>query len=395
MLSGLETIRVAPRRILAVGDHRANLLAIESALEPLGYAVVCASSGKEALAHLLNDEFSLIVLDVMMPELDGFETAKMIRAREKTSHLPIIFITARGDDADYSRSAYELEAIDFIPRPFEASVLRAKAGGIIRLQDQLQVAANALALDHVRSVLRDELLQREADVFHELDRQANAVSRILGHELRNPLAPLRSAVDLMSLMPVDPSVRALAEVMERNINTLVRLVDELLVVASPEQLELDREVVDLRYVVRMAVEATEGRFEDREHDLSVIPFQRPVLVEGDAARLIRALAVIVDNAALFTPARGHVEVRCKTSAREAVIAVIDDGIGLSKEDLRRVFKMFVIERARRDGSGGLGLGLALAQRIVAAHGGTIAAFSEGLQMGCVFELRLPLRPSLA
>lgn len=134
------------RAVLVVDDVHTNLIAMEAALEPLSLEVVTASSGREAVAHLLERDFALILLDVQMPEMDGYETAEWIRSRERTRHVPIIFVTAHDHNHDSVLRAYRIGAVDFLYKPVDVEVIRAKVQAFVRLADAYTLAAQEPAL---------------------------------------------------------------------------------------------------------------------------------------------------------------------------------------------------------------------------------------------------------
>lgn len=195
------------RDILVVDDNDTNLIAIEAALHPLGRDLVSARSGVEALARLLEQDFALIVLDVAMPGMDGFETARLVRSRERNRATPIIFITGLSWHDEEILRGYELGAFDFLMKPIRPEVLRAKASVFITLQErtlELHRKAEELRVAQERAHERELAMQRrrfEAEALElqmqqmsEAERRKDEFLAILAHELRNPLQPLQTAV---------------------------------------------------------------------------------------------------------------------------------------------------------------------------------------------------------
>ena len=202
------------RDILVVDDNQANLVAIEAALAPLGRSLVLARSGVEALGRLLEQDFALILLDVAMPGMDGFETARLIRSREKNRGTPIIFVTGVSWHDDHVLRGYELGAFDFLVKPIRPEVLRAKASVFVELQErtiELQHKAaelrEAQARDHERELamqrrrLEAEALERQMAHMAEAQRRKDEFLAILAHELRNPLQPIQTALELLERSP--------------------------------------------------------------------------------------------------------------------------------------------------------------------------------------------------
>ena len=215
---------------------------------------------------------------------------------------------------------------------------------------------------------------------------------MLGHELRNPLAPILIALELIRARRMPGHERELA-IIERQARHLVRLVDDLLDVAriARGKLELRPERVELGRLVALAAEACAPLVAERTHALHIDVAPGGLPLHGDPIRLTQVLSNLLTNAAKYTNPGGRIRVHARAEDGRAVLAVEDNGIGISAEMLPRLFDKFVQERQALDRSrGGLGLGLAIVQEIVALHGGTVTVRSPGLGHGSVFELRLPL-----
>ena len=370
---------VSTSRILVVDDTRSNLIAAEAALAPLGRPIVTAASGEEALAHLLDQEFALALLDVSMPGIDGFELAKLIRGRERTQHLPIIFVTAHTQDEASVLRAYSLGAVDFLFRPLVPEVLRAKASVFVKLHERERDAAAS------------EELARLNEALAEHDRRKDSFIAILAHELRNPLAPLRTCIDLIREMPMQPLSPKMIDVLDRQTSVLVRLVDDLLDVSriKADKIELRPEQVDMIDLVEAAITTSRPFIDERRHSLMLeVPTER-LMVVADPMRLTQVLCNVLNNAARYTRPGGRIEVTISATNEFVVVSVRDNGIGIPADLQESIFKMFVQERVRSDGSGGLGLGLALSRRLVEMHNGSILVHSEGRDRGTTFEVRIP------
>ncbi|MEJ7602295.1 MAG: response regulator [Kofleriaceae bacterium] len=396
-------------KILVVDDTPANLVAAEAALDPLNRQIVMASSGHDALGHLLEKDFALVILDVHMPEMDGFETARWIRSRERTQHLPIIFMTAQDHDEASVLRAYELGAVDFLHKPFLAEVLRAKAQVFVTLKERTeQLATERLERDfeNRRRDYETDALRRERDrelaartelarlneALAEHDRRKDSFLAILAHELRNPLAPLRTCIDLVRDNPAESLMPKLVDILERQTTVLVRLVDDLLDLSriKADKIELRPEPVDLREIVESAIVTSKPLLDERRHVLKVEAPPERLLVTADIVRMTQVVCNLINNAARYTNARGQIEVSVGTLDDEvAFVRVRDNGIGIPVELQQTIFKMFVQERMRSDGSGGLGLGLALSQRLADMHRGSLSCHSAGRGHGSTFEVQIP------
>lgn len=228
----------------------------------------------------------------------------------------------------------------------------------------------------------------------EADRRKTEFLATLAHELRNPLAPIRSGLEMMRLGADNPAVVAkVRAMMERQVNHMVPLIDDLLDVAriSGGKLELKLAVMDLKAVLVSAVETSLPLIEAGKHDLSLDICSDELMVEVDATRVAQVISNLLNNAAKYTPAHGRINLKAWREQSEAVIAVADNGIGIPAESLAGVFDMFSqVGRNLERVQGGLGIGLALVRRLVDMHGGTVSAYSAGVGQGCTFTVRLPL-----
>jgi two-component system, sensor histidine kinase len=378
-------------RVLVVDDRPENLLAAEVALTGLDALLVTALSGEEALKYLLEADYSLVLLDVHMPGMDGYETARYIRARPRSAHVPIIFMTAHVNEEKHMLRAYELGAVDFLVKPVAPEILRAKSQQLLAIQDRTDEIARLRGqreLELERQRFQDEQMTQLEDADH----RKNEFLAILAHELRNPLAPLRALFDLAKHAPDQPLTERMLEIGDRQISLLTRLVDDLLDVSriTTNKLELRPEVMDLREVIESAASTSRPRLAERGHTLSIEAPDKPVSVIVDSLRLVQVISNLLNNAARYTQPAGKIAVKCSCDDDHAFIAITDNGIGIPTELLPTIFGMFVQERVRSDGSGGLGLGLALAKQLVELHGGTIRATSRGRGHGSTFTIQLPL-----
>jgi len=240
----------------------------------------------------------------------------------------------------------------------------------------------------------EEELRRLTDDLAEADRRKTEFLATLAHELRNPLAPIRNGLSVMRLGGDNPAaVGKVREMMERQVGHMVHLIDDLLDVAriSGGKLELKRQRADLRAILASAVETSLPLIEAGQHALEVDVPDLPLLMDADATRIAQVVANLLNNAAKYTPARGHIRLSVRREGLEAVIAVSDTGVGIAGDALAGVFQMFnQIGRTVDRSQGGLGIGLSLVRRLVEMHGGSVVAESGGPNAGSVFTVRLPL-----
>jgi PAS domain S-box-containing protein len=236
-------------------------------------------------------------------------------------------------------------------------------------------------------------LQKNVDELAQVDRKRIEFLAVLAHELRNPLAPLRNAIDLLPDMLNDrQKLPPLIELMGRQIRQMSHLIEDLMDMSRVTQgkIELRRRVIDVNAVVEAAIEATRHQFESAAHELALWFAVEPLFVYGDEARLSQVVTNLINNACKFTPANGRIQIFTEADEAEVLIHVRDTGIGLTAEEQATIFEMFTqidssIERTR----GGLGVGLTLVRKLVELHGGSVQVYSSGRGEGSEFVVRLP------
>ena len=244
-------------------------------------------------------------------------------------------------------------------------------------------------------IIADITLRKQTEAtLHDADLRKDEFLATLAHELRNPLAPIRNAVQIMQLSRDDAMHCKARKIIERQLRQMVHLVDDLLDVSriSQGKVELRLEQVDVSDAVLAAIETSRPLIDAGRHDLTTrLAAPRALMVDADVTRLCQIVANLLNNAAKYTPEGGHIQVLAERDGAEAVITVQDSGIGLTRDMLSRVFDLFAqVERSVVRAQGGLGIGLALVKRLVEMHGGSVAAFSDGPDLGCRFVVRLPL-----
>ena len=528
--------------ILLVDDEPRNLTVLQSVLEDSGYRLVCAESAEQALLALVVEEFALLVIDIQMPGMSGFELAQMIKQRKKTAGVPIIFLTAYYSEDRHVLEGYGTGAVDYLHKPINPTILRSKVAVFAELYRksresaranralQSEVAARRCAEEQLRQ-LNDELERRVADrtaelvqantalveserrlrlalraghtgvwdwdlatnrltwseesyaihamrpgsfegtiesfmqLVHEADRQrvfenlnaaidqgeiytcefrivrpdgsvrwvtnlgvvqfdaagqpASMTGTItdvterkcaeealkhadrrkdeflatLAHELRNPLAPIRTGLHVLNLTRDAAVAVRTREMMERQLSHMVRLIDDLLDVSriTSGKVTLRKEQVLLRTVAETAVEASRPVIVAAGHALKLALPEEPVWLAADPTRLAQVMTNLLTNAAKYTPEGGCIELSASREGGEVIVRVTDTGLGIPPGMLAEVFEMFTqVNRTLERCQGGLGIGLALVKRLVEFHGGTITAESPGLGQGSTFTVRLPL-----
>jgi signal transduction histidine kinase/DNA-binding response OmpR family regulator len=563
--------------ILLVDDDRKNLLALEAMLDGLGLQIITASTVDDALRQLLLHDFALILLDIRMPDMDGVELASVIRQRERSRRVPIIFLTAHDRGDELVSRGYAVGAVDFLFKPpvpeilrskvmvfvdlhrknreveqqaeqllvaegkaherrlaefrasVEASALRSEMAASKRMNDRLQLLASAATellaradpfevidslatrfLEHLgyetfvcfqareeggrarlvsaagvaaswdhpqipiddtpvmRSIFaergryirdtmdaelppclreldlsavaafpllsagkavgmlvcgrrgpapvtpediaaiglicdqlalaieRDHLmrsLREHADALSESHRRKDEFLAMLAHELRNPLAPMMYALEMLDGQDEGGDTSSLREVLQRQLTHLSRMVDDLLDVSriTSGKIELSLAPVTIQHAMRHALETSRPQLDKQNHHVSLELPDEDLVLNADATRLIQVIANLLNNAARYTDPGGHIVLHAHREGNKVIVRVRDDGRGIPRHMLPKVFELFVqAERTRDRAQGGLGLGLTLVRRLVEMHGGTVSAASEGIDRGSEFTVVLPL-----
>jgi CheY-like chemotaxis protein len=243
-------------------------------------------------------------------------------------------------------------------------------------------------------LLKSQLvLSQQAEQLRDADRRKDEFLATLAHELRNPLAPIRTGIDLLRASPSEASSSRALAVMDRQLKHMVRLIDDLLDVSRITQgrLELKKKRVELGTVLDAAIEASRPDLERNGHQLRIDVESRALLLDADPTRLAQVVSNLLNNASRYTPPRGVIEISAAQRGTEVLIEVKDNGIGIPEGQLSEVFEMFSrVNRGFERSREGLGIGLALVRTLVEMHGGNVSAASDGLGHGCTFSVRLPL-----
>ncbi|HJU74976.1 MAG TPA: response regulator [Gemmatimonadaceae bacterium] len=377
--------------ILLVDDQPGKLLSYEAMLSDLGETLIRAQSASEALEQLLRNEIAVVLIDVCMPELDGFELASMIRAHPRYQKTAIILVSAVLINDVYRLKGYHAGAVDYVGVPVVPEILRAKVA----------IFADLYRKNRRLEQMNEELEKRVAERTTELresDKRKDEFLAMLAHELRNPLAPVRNSLHLVRGSS-DERIRENAlDVMDRQLGHLVRLVDDLLDVSriTTGKLELRTGRVDLGQILRHAVETAQAEISRKEHKLTVDVPESGLVMEGDATRLTQVFANLLHNASKFTDRGGTLAIKATRTGSDVEVTVTDNGEGIQTELLAGIFEMFSqADRSLERRHGGLGIGLTMAKRLVEMHGGSIVAKSDGLGKGSEFSVRLPLATGVA
>jgi len=390
----LPTTRIDRVNILLVDDQPAKLLTYETILGELGENLIKVSSASEALQCLLDQEIAVVLVDVCMPDLDGYELAAMIRQHPRFQKTSIIFVSAvLMTDLDRLRG-YECGAVDYVPVPVVPAILRAKVSIFAELFRKTRALERLNAELEERVTERTAALEATTEQLKEANHRKDEFLAMLAHELRNPLAPIRTAVQLLRLKELtEPHRQRARDVIERQVEHLVNLIDDLLDVSriTRGMITLQLEPVLVGAIVARAVETARPAIDAHKHALELDLPEELISVEGDKTRLVQVIANILHNAAKFMDPGGRIRLSVRREGQYALISIADTGIGIAPDLLPKIFELFTQVHAKSErAQGGLGIGLALVRRLTEMHGGTVTAHSDGAGRGSTFSVRLPV-----
>ncbi|MGI8609768.1 MAG: hybrid sensor histidine kinase/response regulator [Candidatus Dormibacteria bacterium] len=374
---------VAQANILVVDDNPSKLLALRVVLQPLGQNIVEARSGTDALRQLLKEDFAVILLDVRMPDMDGYETAEMIRHRQRSEVTPIIFVTAFDKGETQMSRGYSLGAVDFVFAPIVPEVLRAKVSVFVDLNRKTE--------ELKRIAQRNAQLLEDAQ---EASRSKSAFLNMAAHELRTPLSVLRGYISMLldgTLGELNESWQRPMEIINWKAEELNELVNDLLFAARVDAGSIPAEVVtvDLREAVEQAVERARPRAQLLQAETICQLPADAVMVDVDEDHLRRILDNLLNNALTYASGPPWVEVTVRTDPQPHV-RVADRGIGVPAIEREHIFERFYRVNDTTIGpQAGTGLGLYISRGLAERHQGSLHLRESEAGQGSLFVLSLP------
>jgi two-component system, sensor histidine kinase and response regulator len=377
--------------ILLVDDQPANLVALEAMLQGLGQNLMQARSGREALKWLLTHDFAVILLDVKMPEMDGFETAQLIRQRDKSRHTPILFLTAADSAETQAVRGYEVGAVDYLVKPVVPEFVRSKVAVFVELAKKTELLRRQTELLARSEQAALELAEHRAELVRDLEhknRELESFSYAISHDLRAPLRRIasfsRAVLETQADRLDEAGRKYLTRVREAS-QHMSQLIDDVFYLSRVTRAEVREQEVDLSELASMIL----NRLQEADHSRSVEVRIRPgVVVDGDARLLRIALENLLENAWKFTGRQPEPRIEFGVSqiAGEPTYFVRDNGAGFDMTYASRLFGPFQRLHPQHEFSGS-GIGLATVQRIIHRHGGRV--WAEGLVgQGATFHFTL-------
>ncbi|MDB5134422.1 MAG: Signal transduction histidine kinase [Mucilaginibacter sp.] len=403
-----KTILKAPLNILLVDDNNNNLLSMEVALENDNYLFYKATSGREALRILLKeDDFSLILLDVKMPTMDGYETAELIYQRDKLKDIPIIFITAHDYEEAAMFKGYQAGAVDFIRKPFNPEVLRSKVAVFAELykknrllkqqEEKLQRINNDLV--QLNRDLEQRVHERTLELenlnheLKELNISKDKFLSVISHDLRNPLTALLASSSRLNEDPGGLDKKQLKQLSQIIYRTSHRLLDQLNEVVEwakkqSEKTSFNPTRINLFAGISESLELLKPNASQKEIKLEN-KTPKDIFVNADSLMLRSIVQNLVTNAIKYTPHEGFVTINAKSDAQMICVFVEDSGVGMSNEMKEKLFKKVTNPSLLGTNNEiGTGLGLVLVNDFVSQHGGTVNVEST-IGAGTTFRFTIP------
>nr|CRH06753.1 putative response regulator modulated histidine kinase [Candidatus Magnetococcus massalia] len=380
-------------KILIVDDKPSNLTALQTILAPLGAEVLSAVSGNDALALMLEHELALIILDVDMPGMDGYEVAEMAKGATQTQDVPIIFLTAAFKDADHQSMAYQAGAVDYLEKPFSNEILISKVQIFLKLYQAHR--RTALAMAELQAEVNRRHKAEDAKAVVEAENRAKQIFLAnMSHQFRTPLNSILGMTEILSGTPLTREQHDHMETIKNAGENLLTMVSNLLDTTQIEtgQLNLDNKPFYLGNLIRNVSHLVRPlSYRKKLLFIAYIDEEVPLWLLGDVHRIRQVLINLLGNAIKFTHWGTVALLVSRDRNDQIVLSVIDTGEGIDQAQQELIFNAFTRCDSCDNPVEGTGLGLSICQRLVSMMGGRIE-LTSAQDRGSCFRVTLPLKP---
>jgi two-component system, sensor histidine kinase len=382
--------QTAEYRVLLLPATRRDAEVTEGLLRRAGLLCTVCQDLKTLVAEARRSVGTLLLTDNAFHDPELGDLLALLAGQMPWSDIPAVLLCRAGHGSTRADEVIaSMQNVTVLERPTSIRTLISSLKAALRARErqyEMRERFNDLRAS-------ETALKKASDALVDASRRKDEFLAMLAHELRNPLAPIRNASEVLSRQIADPKLQQVVSMVRRQLSHLTRLVDDLLDMSriTEGRIELRRAPVDIAAVIAQARETVEPLLREKGHTLLVSGDPEVLHVNGDHARLVQSLANILTNAAKYTDPGGEIRLSCQMQAGEVAISVIDNGMGISAELLPRLFDLFVQgDRSLDRSQGGLGIGLSVVKRLIEMHAGRVTAYSKGPGQGSTFEIRLPL-----
>ncbi|MBN1313224.1 MAG: hybrid sensor histidine kinase/response regulator [Anaerolineae bacterium] len=378
-------------QILVVDDIPTNLEVLSTILESQGHKVRVATNGQQAIELVYNEPPDLILLDILMPGITGYDVCRQLKADPAVASIPVVFVSALDETFDKVQ-AFEVGGVDYITKPFQAEEVIARA--------EIQLEVGQLQKKLIEQIKTEENINRQLSEANarlkNLLKDREEIFSIMAHDLGNILAVMALKLDLLkehydslTVEKVFRNLDALKDAKDQMVLVITRLLDVAQIDDKPINVKL--QTVSPGEIISQVLDQYKGLASEKHIALQYEAPKETYQLQTDPTLLGEVLSNLVSNALKYSPPDTTVVIRLSKDSQYMTIAVEDEGLGLSKEDHAKLFTKFARLSARpTGGEKSLGLGLYIVKKLIAAMGGTITASSLGIKQGSTFTVRLPM-----